>query len=93
MIAMFPCAGFGYGSWWIFPLVVIGVMVLCLFMMRGRMGSMMCQPGFRRSDNHDEDDSCSPLDMLNKRYVRGEVNKEEYEEKKKVITGHDRVSP
>jgi hypothetical protein len=45
MMAMFPCAGFGYGLWWIFPFIMIGVMVLCFFMMRGRMGSMMCRRG------------------------------------------------
>jgi putative membrane protein len=89
MMAMFPCAGFGYGLWWIFPLLIVGMMVLCFFMMRGRMGSMMCRPGFHKSENHGEDASDSPLDILNKRYVRGEVNKEEYEEKKRVITGHN----
>ncbi len=81
---MFPCAGFGYGLWWIFPLIMIGMMALCFFTMRGRMGSMMCRPGFRKSGNHGKDASDSPLDILNKRYVRGEVNKEEYEEKKRL---------
>jgi putative membrane protein len=82
---MFPCAGFGYGLWWIFPLIMIGMMVLCFFMMKGRMGSTMCRPGFRKSVSRGEDASDSPLDILNKRYARGEVNKEEYEEKKKAI--------
>jgi len=85
---MFPCTGFGYGLWWIFPLIMIGMMVFCFFMMRGRMGSMMGRPGFRKSANHGEDASDSPLDILNKRYVRGEVNEEECEEKKRVVTGH-----
>jgi putative membrane protein len=89
MIAMFPCAGFGYGLWWIFPLIMIVMMVICFFMMRGRMGSMMCGTGFRKSGNHGEEASDSPLDILNKRYSRGEVSKEEYEEKKKVITEHN----
>ena len=83
---MFPRAGFGYGFWWIFPLIMI---VLCFFMMRGRMGSMMCRAGFRKSGNHGEDAPDSPLDILNKRYSRGEVSKEEYEEKKRVITEHN----
>ncbi len=85
---MFPCAGFAYGLWWIFPLIMIGVMVLCLFMMKGKMGSMTCGPGFHKSGSHGEG-SDSPLDILNRRYVRGEVNKEEYEEKKRVIAGHN----
>ncbi len=31
--------------------------------------------------------ACFPVQVL--LYVRGEVNKEEYEEKKRVITGHN----
>ncbi len=82
---MFPCAVSGYGLWWIFLLIMIGMMFLCYFMMRGRMGSMICRPGFRKSGSTGEDASDSPLDILNKRYARGEINKEEYEEKKKVV--------
>ncbi len=82
---MFPAAGFGTGLWWIFPLVMIGMMVFCFFMMRGHMGSMMCRPGFRSPRSHGEDASDSALDILDKRYARGEINKEEYEAKKKVI--------
>jgi putative membrane protein len=86
---MFPCAGFGYGFWWLFPIIMIIMMALCYFMMRGRMGSMMCWPGFRRTGSHGEDASDPALDTLNKRYARGEINKEEYEEKKRVITDHN----
>ncbi len=86
---MFPAVGFGNGLWWIFPLVIIGIMVFCLFMMRGRMGSMICRPGFRNPCSHSENAADSALDILNKRYARGEMDKEEYEVKKKVIAGHD----
>ncbi len=44
---MFPCACSGYGFWWISPVIMIVMMVLCFFMMRGRMGTMMCRPGPR----------------------------------------------
>jgi uncharacterized membrane protein len=54
---MFPCAGFGYGFWWIFPIIMLVMMALCFFMMRGRMGAMMCRPGFRSTDSHGEDAS------------------------------------
>lgn len=86
---MFPCIVFGFGLWWIFPLIMIVMMVLCFSMMRGRMGSMMCRPGSRSTGSHGEDAADSALDTLKKQFAQGEINKEEYEEKKRVITGHN----
>ncbi len=83
---MFPCAGFGFGLWWIFPIIMIIMMVLCFFMMKGRMGSMMCGSGMCSTGTHGGDSADSPLDTLKKRFARGEINKEEYEESKRVIT-------
>ncbi len=45
---MFSCAGFGYGLWWLFPVIMIVMMILCFLMMRGHMGSMMCCSGRRK---------------------------------------------
>jgi putative membrane protein len=86
---MFPCTGFGYGFWWIFPVIMIVMMVLCFLRMRGRKGSLMCSSGFRDKDSHSGDTSDSALDVLNKRYAEGEISKEEYEEKRSVITRHN----
>ncbi len=85
---MFPCSGFGYGYWWIFPIIMIVMMALCFFMMRGHRGSMMCGPGFGSSDGHSENASGRPLDILNKKYAQGEINKQESEKKKQDITRH-----
>ncbi len=82
---MFPCSGFNFGYWWIFPIIMIGMMALCFFMMRGHMGSMMCGPGNRKKDTRGEESRSSALDILNKRYARGEVDKQEYEEKRSDI--------
>jgi len=78
----------GFGWWWIFPIIMIVMMVLCFFMMRGRMGSMMCWPGSCGTDKHGGDTSVSALNILNKRYAQGEISREEYEEKRSVITRH-----
>jgi uncharacterized membrane protein len=70
---------YNFPYWWIFPLVMI---VLCFLVMRGQRGSMMCGFGFRGTDNHKISDSNSALEILDKRYALGEINKEKCEEKK-----------
>ena len=84
---MFPCLAFGYGYWWIFPIIMIAMIVLCFFMMRGHAGSMMRGPDFGRSGSHSESASDRPPDILNRKSDQGEINKQEYEEKKKDIAG------
>jgi alkylhydroperoxidase/carboxymuconolactone decarboxylase family protein YurZ len=64
---------------WLFPLVV---MALCIFMMRGRKGSMMCGFGSREGEIHRVKTSDSVKDILDKRYAVGEIGRQEYEEKK-----------
>lgn len=64
---MFPFSCAGYGYWWIVPIIMIGMMVLCFFMMSGRMGSMICRPGFRRKSILTGNASESALDVLDNR--------------------------
>ena len=68
------------GWWWVFPIAMI---VLCVFMMRGRVGCMMCWPSSRSSTKTGQiATSDSAREILDKRYALGEINREEYEEKK-----------
>lgn len=72
----------GHGAgWWIFPLVMIVIMVIFCFLMFGRRGwrSPWCDTGERGNAE-------SPLDILNKRYAKGEIGREEFEEKKQDLT-------
>ncbi len=69
--------------WWIAPVLM---MVLCFLMMRGRRGSMICGFGSRPKDSQQNKASDSAIDILDKRYASGEINKEEYEEKKRTLT-------
>ncbi len=77
----------GFGLWWIFPIVMMIIMVaMCVFMMRGPRRFMMCGPFSRAAgDSFGKGYSESASDILDKRYARGEIGKEEYEEKKKDI--------
>ena len=70
--------------WWIFP---VAMMVLCFFMMRGRMRCMT--GGHSPQDStkpHQSAPARSAREILDRRYATGEIDKEEYEEKRKDIS-------
>lgn len=75
-----------FSLWWLFLLVMIA---FCFLMMRGRKGSMMCGFGSRDEDRHRINVSDSARDILDKRYARGEIDKEEYQEKKRILSQHN----
>jgi uncharacterized membrane protein len=68
--------------WWIFPLVMI---FLCFMFMRRGCSSWMCGCG-------DNSPGESPLGILNKRYANGDIDQEEYEEKKKILNQTKRTA-
>lgn len=78
---------------WIFPLLCFAMMVAMFLFMR-RAGSMGCMGRGRAADGSDLSDRtmrpwsgppASPLEILNERFVRGEIDKQEYEEKRAAI--------
>jgi putative membrane protein len=75
---------FWWGPMWFFPmvmpLVMLIVLVFCLYFLFGRGG--VRTPGETRPGR----DGDSALDILKKRYARGEITKEEYEQIRKDIT-------
>ena len=69
---------------------MIIMMALCFFMMRGRMGWMMCGPSSRTSsESFGSGRLESAREILDKRYAGGEIGKEEYEERRKDIERTD----
>ena len=80
--------------WWVFPLMFFVMMiVMFIFMMRrGGMGCMwrdrmMDRPEYREAVKRlGTESSDSAMEILNKRYAKGEIDKQEYEEKKAAIS-------
>jgi putative membrane protein len=64
--------GFGMGFMWIFWVAIIVIVMALAWSYTGKG---------KRSENSIP----SALDMLKQRYARGEISKEEYEEKKKDL--------
>jgi len=62
------------------------MIAMCFFMMRGRRGSMMCGFGFCDKSRHHISTSDSAMDILDKLFASGEIDQEEYEERKRTLT-------
>ena len=69
---------------WIFPMIMIIVMLAIIFLVFGRWG---CRPPWWSQGKHywEGRDSESALEILKKRYAKGEITKEEFEQIKKDI--------
>lgn len=89
---IFGTAGHPYGwgpmmgPWFIFPIIGLVFMYIMLRAMFGDghghgAGHGMC------GMNHGHNEEKSPLDILNERYARGEITKEQYREMKMGILG------
>ena len=64
------------GSWMIWPFVMVaGCIVMMAMMMRGHGGMRM--PSGRNDD---------PLDIVRGRFARGEIDKEEFEDRKRLLS-------
>ena len=88
--------GYGYGPGWgmmgdwggygggpihviVWIVIIVAIVAFCVWMMRS-----MCMPGMH---HHLPPRRSSGLDVLEERYARGEINRDEYLQKKKDIGG------
>jgi len=81
-----PWMWWPWGGMWIFPMVMFVIMLIFFFLFSGRWG---CRPPWWGSGGpHKESgDSDTALEILKKRYVKGEITKEEFDRIKKDILG------
>ncbi len=69
----------GFGWMWLMPIFFILFWGLVIW------GIVALVRGLSESRGYDSSKADSALEVLRKRYARGEINKEEYEEKKKDL--------
>lgn len=69
----------GFSLWWLLPVVMV---VICFLVMRRWGCPMMYVCGPRKKQGNESD---SAMEILAKRYARGEISKEEYEDGRRVI--------
>jgi len=73
-----------WGGMWIFPMIFLCVIILVIFMFAGRCGH---RPPWSGPGKHygEGGESESTLDILKKRYAKGEITKDEFEQIKENI--------
>ena len=69
----------GFSLWWLLPIVMV---VICFLVMRRWGCPMMSVCGSRKKQG---DESDSAMEILAKRYARGEISREEYEDGRRLI--------
>lgn len=75
---MFP-GGYMMGGWWmIFPILGFLLIFVMMFVMMNR-GGFLSGRNESRGDQSENQDSESALDILKKRYAKGEISKEEFD--------------
>ena len=84
--------GYGWHSWWMGPMMMLIMLLICLAVFSLLFGHRPWAGGMHRGGPpwHMGDRSWSPpthsaLQILNERFARGEIQKDEYEDKKAAI--------
>lgn len=77
--------GYGWHFWWMFPAMMLFMMLICgvlVYFLSSHLSGGSHQSG---SMDRRWDSSYSALGILDERYARGKIQKEEYQERKAAI--------
>ena len=77
--------GWYMGGMWIFPIIGMSVMLICVYLIFGRHGGPSCWGNGSDYQNRPRD-SETPIEILKKRYAKGEITKEQFEEMKRDLS-------
>ena len=73
-----------WAGMWIFPMIMFAVIMIFVFLFAGRWGCWHRRPG--PGGHHGEGGEAeSALDIVKKRYARGEITRDEFETMKKDL--------
>lgn len=83
-----PWYGPWFGPWLVFPLVGLVLIIVVLFLVFGPSGLFAHFAGRGRGDSANRFEGRadeSPLDILKRRYARGEITREQFEQMRRDI--------
>ena len=75
--------GYGWHGWWMFPMMLLFFMLACGAVFY--LGHALSRRGSGRSSADWDDPALPALRILNERFARGEIQRDEFEDKKATL--------
>lgn len=76
--------GVGWIGMWVYPILIIGVVFFIIYLFTGRGAGKQSTHGAEFDQNYSARPE-SALDLLKKRYAKGEITKDEFERMKRDL--------